>query len=370
MKVKLCDLEPNPFKKYINEGRLNKDRIAILKESIDHGTLPEHFYCRKNNGKWELTSGHHSIGALKEIKGFNYEVDVTEVDFSDEQMLIDMVRENITQRDTDFHDTREGIVLARNWLQSGETDVKRFNTCLKDGRKAGEQHQPQPDSYRSIATFLSKNGKAVSYGTVSNYLKIHDRLSPKLLTIVNKQDHATASSGKKDKETIGVRDAIKIATITEDWDEQEDLVGALQNSREQHGNLKQTNLTAYSNAPDEIKDKVRSGEIDLADVEDATIIYKCDKEKTDTKAFLTPTFKSQMEQFDYNVAKLEQQVSLLKEFFADKQFKEKYTTLKTKQKQEFNYSIGSIYERIKKCYDEVEFFVSLLPDENILTEAK
>ena len=43
-------------------------------------------------------------------------------------MLIDLVRENVTQRDIDYHDTREGIALAREWLQSKCQSVKQFNT--------------------------------------------------------------------------------------------------------------------------------------------------------------------------------------------------------------------------------------------------
>lgn len=155
MKLKLSELNPNPFKKYINEGKLNKDRLAILKESIDHGTLPEHFYARKNNGKFELTSRHHSVAALKEIKGFNYEVDVTPVDFTDEQMLIDMVRENITQRDTDYHDTGESITLSKMWLQSGSKTVKLFNSLLSKRGIIEGRGNISPDSYRSIAKFLS-----------------------------------------------------------------------------------------------------------------------------------------------------------------------------------------------------------------------
>ena len=68
------------------------------------------------------------------------------------------------------HDTREGIVLVRDWLNSGKMDVKQFDSHLSDGRKAPPQNLPQQDSYRSIAKFLSKNDKAVSYQTVANYL--------------------------------------------------------------------------------------------------------------------------------------------------------------------------------------------------------
>ena len=91
MKAKLKELMPNPFKKYINKGALTQNRLDIMKESIEHGTLPEHFTARKNNGVLELTSGHHRHHALMEKKGKEYEVDITLVDFNDEQMLIDNI---------------------------------------------------------------------------------------------------------------------------------------------------------------------------------------------------------------------------------------------------------------------------------------
>ena len=37
-----------------------------------------------------------------------------------------MERENITQRDIDLYDTRESIVLARDWLESRVNNVKQF----------------------------------------------------------------------------------------------------------------------------------------------------------------------------------------------------------------------------------------------------
>jgi len=267
MKIKLNELQPNPFKKYINDGKLNEDRLEILKESVDHGTLPENFFARKNNGgTWEITSGHHRHRVLLDVKGSNYEVDVTPVDFTDEQMLIDMVRENLTQRDTDYHDTSEGIVLSRNWLQSKSSTVKQFNNrAIGSGDKGLKGSIPQPDSYRSIANFLSKNGKAVSYGTVKNYLDVYDKLAPNLFEKIKKLSHATTEH--KEEQVVGVKMALKLKTF-DDYKEQEDLFQALQNSREQHGNLQTKNLTAYRNAPDKIKKLVRETKIDLADVKD------------------------------------------------------------------------------------------------------
>ena len=204
MKLKLSELKQNPFKKFINDGKLSDDRVELLQESIEHGTLPENFFVRNNNGVYELTSGHHRVEALKRSKGKDYEVIVNVVNYNDEQMLIDMVRENLTQRDTDYHDTSESIVLARGWLQSGVSGVKQFNTVVKQTRKDNGTFDKQEDSYRSVAKFLSKNGKAVCYVTVKNYLDINDKVDE---TIKNKI--------KKFKGMEDTNDAIEIEFVAD-----------------------------------------------------------------------------------------------------------------------------------------------------------
>ena len=45
------------------------------------------------------------------------------------------------------------IIQAREWLQSGVTAVKQFNSHLSDGRKKGIQHEPLPDLWRSVEWF-------------------------------------------------------------------------------------------------------------------------------------------------------------------------------------------------------------------------
>jgi len=126
---------------------------------------------------------------------------VSVVDFSDEQMLVDMVRENVTQRDSDFHDTGESIVLARCWLHSKCNGVKLFNTVIQQKRKNDGTFDSSPDSYRSIARFLSKQGKTISYVTVKNYLNVFDNLHPDLLVRVRK----VLSGGDKKEGDVTVK---------------------------------------------------------------------------------------------------------------------------------------------------------------------
>jgi len=265
MKIKIVDLQPNPFKKYIQKGNLNEEKLEVLRESIEHGTLPEQFYARKNNGgTWELVFGHHRLKALEEKKGRNYQVDVIEVDYSDEQMLVDMIRENITAAgiSSNVHERADEFDTVRQWLLSDSSNVKQFNKTLSSRGRLGEGRPKETDSYRSIADFISKEGKAVSYVTVKNYLDFKDKLAPDLFERVGKASHAP---GEKEGDEIPMKDALHLSKF-EDFKEQRELADALLNSREQHGNLKAKNITMYKSAPIEIKQLVRERKIDIADI--------------------------------------------------------------------------------------------------------
>ena len=276
MKLKLSELKQNPFKKFINDGKLSDDRVELLQESIEHGTLPENFFVRNNNEIYELTSGHHRVEALKRSKGKDYEVTVNVVNYNDEQMLIDMVRENLTQRDTDYHDTSESIVLARGWLQSGTNTVKQFNSEFKSGKHIKGLHgtEPQEDSYRSVAKFLSKKGKAVCYVTVKNYLDINDKVDE---TIKNKIKKFKGMEDTNDAVTF--KQALALSKI-EDKKEQKELLEAMQKNKEEEGGRPHELISKYKEAPEEIKEKVRKGELNFNDIENETEVTKL-KQKID-----------------------------------------------------------------------------------------
>ena len=160
MKIPISSIKPNPFKKFINDGKLDKERVGKMEESIAHGTLPNYFSVRKAGAGYELCSGHHRLEGFKRKHGKDFKVEVGVVDFSDETMLVDMVRENLTQRDSDFQDTESSVVLARAWLGSKTSSVKQFNSRFKGkpGYKGMAGSEPLPDSCRSIALVLKKSG--------------------------------------------------------------------------------------------------------------------------------------------------------------------------------------------------------------------
>ena len=249
--------------------------------------------------------------------------------------------------------------------------MSKVGTCPPNGQashivKGKQGFQECPGNVREICEWLDGNsGHVIKKSKIADLLSIYDKLAPELLEQVKKRSHAT---GEKQDEHIGVKDAIALSKF-ENHQEQKDLAQALLVTREQHGNLKNKNLTIYKQASEEIKQQVRNGELDLADVQDFIVIEEVKEEGEKRLGYeFIPNFSEQMRKFDLDVVKLEEQVNLFREFFDSKDFKQKYSTLKIKQKQRFNTGIFDIEKRIKKCYEDVESFITRLPDQSILLE--
>jgi len=259
MKIKIKELKSNPFKKFISGGRLNQESVERLKESISHGTLPITFSARKVGKENQLCFGHHRIEAFKQVHGKDFEVEVNFVDYNDEKMLVDMVRENINQRDVDYQDKKESVVLAHNWLQSKATSVKRFDSrYIQLGGKSGlKGSKPSEDSYRSVAKFLSKEGKSVSHETVRNYLKIHFNLDKNIEKKVGKR-----FNGKNKGEEKPVWHGITLSNF-KDKKEQRDLDKVIESSKEQRRNQMNTLITSYKQLPKKEKEDIREQKIDI-----------------------------------------------------------------------------------------------------------
>ena len=196
------------------------------------------------------------------------------------------------------------------------------------------------------------------YGIVS----VFDNLAPDLLEQVEKASHAT---GEKEDETIGVKDAERLASF-DDHQEQRDLAKALLKSREQHGNLKQKNITEYKKAPEEIKQKVRQGIIDIADTKDEITIFNNEQLMPKVNTFFTPTFEEQMNDFDSYILKAEVKTKMLDRIFTDIKFNEKYDALPS-EKQELLYeTIIGFATRLKQCSEDLDVLTSQLNRKNLL----
>jgi len=297
MKIKLSQLKPNPFKKFINKGKLDEETISKFIEGYKQTRFHENVKARKNNdGEFELVYGHHRIESAKRVYGKNHEIEVEVYsikDFSDEQMLLDMIRENLTQRGDNYRDLSDSVMLVKKWLESKSTGVKELYTYLKDalGRKK-KQDTSQGIGSRQVAEFLAKQGKAISHATVSKVIGIEENLLPELREKVSdKLGRGTILNGE-----MGTELSYKISTLPKE--EQKDISKIVEKVKEDLSEEKTMKLiTEYKNAPEEIKIKVREGEIDLRDVPienlKENIKKKIEEDKKNSKGKITIThFKS------------------------------------------------------------------------------
>jgi ParB-like chromosome segregation protein Spo0J len=65
MKIKLCDINSNPFKKDINKGKLNEETIKKIQSNVKELGLMGSLPVFKKENKYYLIAGHHRVEALK-----------------------------------------------------------------------------------------------------------------------------------------------------------------------------------------------------------------------------------------------------------------------------------------------------------------
>lgn len=365
MKLKLSELNPNPYKKEIDAGELDEDNIKKLMSNLNElgmmGALP----IVQISKKYHLVYGHHRVEALKRVFGIDYQVDVKLHDYSEDQLLRGMVIENLTQRDNEFKQEMFNLLAIRKHLKEHPAQTLSDQANRKDIKGVCDA-----GSSKDISNWLDKNsGSVMKMTKIKDILRIADNLNKELLEEVKKQSHATGEKEEDDK-TIGVKVATALSSF-KDEQEQKDLSNAIKQSRDQHGNKVRKNLTHYKKAPDEIKQKVRQGTLDIADIEDETLKEELtEKAKERPKTVFIANFAERMRQFNANVTKLEKQIKIFSDVFHSPQFVDRYNVLKPKAKQKFNMAIFSIRDRLGNCFDEVEYFMDQLPEDVVLLEVK
>jgi len=359
MKLKLSEIYANPFKEKLGSG-LDEDTIQKLQSNLNElgmmGALP----VVQINKKYHIVYGHHRVEALKREFGNDYQIEVELHKYNEDQLLRGMVIENLTQGSHPFKSEMNHLKLVRKYL----LNLSTTRTGL-GGRGITEKAN---GSIRDISHWLDKEtGMVMKKSKIADILKIADNLDEEILEDVEKQSHAI---GEKQDDSVGVKIASSLASI-KNKQEQKQLRKAIRNSRESHQDVICKSITSYKNAPDDIKQQVLDGYIDIADIE-----HEIDKqqlideaEKRPVTVFI-PNFNRRMKDFNKNVIKLEKQIEIFSEVFRSPEFKTKYNILKPKQKENLNFVIFNIRERIQNCQKEIEFFMEQLPDNVVLLEAK
>ena len=273
MKLKLSELKPNPFKKQISKGELNKEQVNKIKANIKElgffGSLP----IFKKDDKYYLIAGHHRVQALKEVYGKDYLVEAVVSDYNEDQVFKGMVIENITQRGQEFRELNENIVAIETYINSHSDILK----ALREARK-GSKHSPllseQKGLEKATASDIGfwidkKTEEVISHDVITQNLNIFHKLDIELRKGVEKKHDKTSIERAED--SLNYTQAVLLSSV--DKEEQKPLAKVLKESREQRVREQSKLISRYKEAPEEVKEQIKKGIVDLADIELAITQY-------------------------------------------------------------------------------------------------
>jgi len=252
--IELGEIKPNPFKQFIKKGKLDEEVISKLMEGYKQTTFHINFKARENaKGEAELIYGHHRLEAAIRTLGKKYKIklDIYPLEeFSDENMLLDMIRENLTQRGDDYKDLADCIILTKRWLEGNRT-VKLLDSSKKTHKKEV--------SLRDISNFLSNQGRSISYEQIKKHILIEDNLHPDL----KEKIEISSGGGKISDNKIG----FEVASYLAEFEKSEQKILHKQIEKGEMNRKKaRTLLNEYKDASEEIKSEVKRGKVKLEDV--------------------------------------------------------------------------------------------------------
>lgn len=264
IEIEVKKIKANPFKKFINNGKLEEEIISKLVEGFKQTTFHENLCGRENEkGEIELVYGHHRLEAVKKVYGENHKISIkvySVEEFSDEKMLLDMIRENMTHRGDNYKDLSDSVMLVKQWLESKANVVKELNNFQKQQGKRTDLGENHIDA-RQVANFLAKQGKAISYVTISKIISIEENLNED----VKEQVAERLGRGTVEENKIGTELAYKISSI--DKKEQKEILESVKESKKELSEEKIGRLlTQYKNSSEKIKEKVIKGEVSLTEI--------------------------------------------------------------------------------------------------------
>jgi hypothetical protein len=264
-KVPVKDLHPNPFRKWINGGKVDDAKVQKIVVNMDESKLnglSNSLPYVLRNGKKHLVFGHNRLEAAKIKFGKNYLIGVTLQDYDDDQLLRGMVVENLTQDKVDFISEEEHIAVVYDYLKDKKKDF----------------------SPKGISKWLDEGtGKVMSEEEIKKLLNIHLNLDPELKKITEKkhdkkwkddEGNVNRSDEGEERTTLSKTQAAMLASF-QDKKEQKDLAKALMTTREFHVRNQGNLIAKYKELKKEAKknkvakktiEEIRTGKKDLAEV--------------------------------------------------------------------------------------------------------
>ena len=162
MKIRVSELEPNPFRR-INQYPIEREKVEALKTSISETSFWDNMLVRKRNGKYQIAYGHHRLAALRELEVENVDVPVRELD--DATMLRIMASENLEGWGTNPAVAIETVLATKEFLDGELAKCETWATSDKsirglfDSQRAYETAKGMGVGRETIQKFLGGNWK-------------------------------------------------------------------------------------------------------------------------------------------------------------------------------------------------------------------
>jgi len=286
MKMRISQLRANPYKQMVAGGKLVQEQVDAIKANLTTlgfmGALP----VIKIGDNYHIVSGHHRVEAVKQNFG-DVEIEVTLHEYNEDNLFRGMIIENLTQSGKEWDVEHGNIIAVFDYLNNNPESLNQIRGSIS--RPATGRHMPQRMNieYQNNATstdviaFLGGE-KVASKTQVNSHKQMEANLTPEI-----KERVKFGHRGERDKgnDVILATQATILALdyFKDKPEEQNDIARALKNSREQRVREQGKLLTIYQKAPEEEKQRIRSGQIDIADVSEERVTISPDMKTTNDR---------------------------------------------------------------------------------------
>jgi len=152
MKVKIEQLEPNPYRDMTNYP-INEDKVRTLVDSIQQTGFWDNILARKQGSKYQIAYGHHRLAAIREVLEPNDEVDIPVKELTDALMLKIMANENMDDWKATPQVIDETVRVTKKFLEEHPEEKVPYHG--KENRYSNETN--------NVAAFLGWDAYRVYY---------------------------------------------------------------------------------------------------------------------------------------------------------------------------------------------------------------
>lgn len=153
--VTIGSLLPNPYRR-LDEYPIIRDKVEALRESLRATGYWANICARPAGNKYEITFGHHRLIALQEEWGLHKKVSINVEDYSNEQMLKMMARENSQEYGSSAWVEMETLRAVIDAYGKGEIELPAVpeKTNKSQIRYAGQSPVPHEYTTFAVAEFI------------------------------------------------------------------------------------------------------------------------------------------------------------------------------------------------------------------------